>query len=284
MSIGAVIGDTFGKYQKVMNTVGTIQTAKQVLDTTSQLNQQKNKYDTRLGNPGIMAKKRTWEMPKYAEEASDESTMSQVKPKKKLTKKQKIGIAAGTTLGALYLTDAISKGNALAPFHSAWSGIKQVPHIVFNKAESGAYGPEASVVAGGVKKATQKSSQKSPKDVYETMRNYSGKNNGNNKGESSGNKKSKENIGSDIFKNFANGAAQGAGVLAVHILGDKLLRSRQAKKSFDSKAVSNRDVQLYHKTKNYPLKNEITFAKNQIKNIRQEVRDIKNSDDSDKNE
>ena len=92
MGIGTAIGGAFGTYQKAMNAINTVQTTKQVLDTTSQLNRKTNKYDTKLGNPGIMPKKRTWEMPKYAEQmvqdVNEKISVSQLNSAEKKKKKR----------------------------------------------------------------------------------------------------------------------------------------------------------------------------------------------------
>ena len=73
MSLGAAVAGGLATYGKVMNVVNGVNAAKQVVDTTRQLNSQGNKYDAKLGNPGALIKKNTWEMPKYAEEVDGET-------------------------------------------------------------------------------------------------------------------------------------------------------------------------------------------------------------------
>lgn len=255
---------------------GAIQGAQQVKNITDMKNQQGNPYDTRLGNPGIMPKKRTWEMPKYAE--LNDKSLDTTKKKKKLTNKQKAGIAIGTTVGALVLADILSKGDVFAPVRSVWSGAKEAPSAMFNKAERGDFGVGASMAASGVKKAVNRT-KKEPNSFYERMQN-SNKNSSNNK--SGGG--SKNDTTNPILKGFGLGSGVGAGVLAAHILGDKILKNKQVKKSYDSRALTNKDIDKYHKTRFYPGKPVVDMAKNFGNSIKSDIDEIRaENQKSDKN-
>ncbi len=265
---------------KSINTIqrvsGAIQGAQQVKNITDMKNQQGNPYDTRLGNPGIMPKKRTWEMPKYAE--VNDKSLDTTKKKKKLTNKQKAGIAIGTTVGALVLADILSKGDVFAPVRSVWSGAKEAPSAMFNKAERGDFGVGASVAASGVKKAVNRT-KKEP--------NYGWGNNQKSKSDSWTNGKSggsKNDATNPILKGFGLGSGVGAGILAAHILGDKILKNKQVKKSYDSKALTNKDIDRYHKTRFYPGKPVIDIAKNFGNSIKSDIDEIRaENQKSDKN-
>lgn len=228
-----------------MNTLGNIQKGLQVADaaeTAAQVSKSANKYDKRLNNPGMVPRKTAPSITKMSAEKEDGIDKS--KKRKPLTKAQKTAIGLGATVGAIMLYNIATTGNVLGPLRAAESGIKKAPNAVFNSAKSGNFGPGAAVVANGLGQAV--GGTKKPATDFYSM------------GNSGGNKQEKFNSGVPIAE-FAKGLSLGGGILAAHLLGEKVLKNKSVKKSYESNALQNKAIKDYHKTKkvNLPYYNDV---------------------------
>ncbi len=228
-----------------LKTFGNIQNGLQVAnaaETASQVSKSANKYDKRLNNPGMIPRKTAPSITKMS--AENEEGIDKSKKKKPLTKAQKTAIGLGATVGALMLYDAIAKGNVLAPFRDIASGVKKVPNAIFNNAKGGNFGPGAAVVANGLDQAVRNT--KKPATDFYSMGNLGG------------GKQEKFNSGVPVAE-FAKGLSLGGGVLAAHLLGEKVLKNKSVKKSYESKALENKAIRDYHKSKrvNLPYYNDM---------------------------
>ena len=170
---------------------------------------------------------------KYAEE-------NNLKPvRKKWSKKKKAGVAIGSALAGAYLLSALSSGDALAPISALGEGAKKAPNIIFNKAKGGRFGNAFSVGAKGVEKAVQQTSADGAKNIWDLAKKPIIKD------------KTSE-AAKRGFSDFGTGLTVGGGILAAHLVGDKILSDRRVKKSYNSKPLTNPGIDAYHKTKNIP--------------------------------
>ena len=196
-----------------------------------------------------------YEISKLAEEDRDNSI--EKGSRRKISKKKKAAIAAGSLIGAAYLASAISAGDALAPFAAVGRGAKSVPNLMFKKMKDGRFGPGAQIGAKGISEAVRYTKPTSANlKVWELnpSRNSIPKNIVDKASKGANNR----------IKDFATGLTIGGGILAAHVLGDKLLSKKKAKKvvrdSYNSVYLTNPGIDLYHQTKQFPVNQYINDA------------------------